>query len=56
MIKDHRIFGNPLMKERVQPFQNQRTLEVGQLPVGVYFLILSDKGQPIHRTKFTVQR
>lgn len=49
------IFGKPLMKERVQPLQNQRTLEVGQLPVGVYFLMLSDKGQPTYRAKFTIQ-
>lgn len=49
------IFGKPLMKERVQPLPNQRTLEVGQLPVGVYFLMLSDKGQPTYRAKFTIQ-
>lgn len=49
------IFGKPLMKKQVQLRQNQHTLEVGQLPVGVYFLILSDKGKAIHRTKFTVQ-
>ncbi len=50
------IFGKPLMKKQMQPLQNQCTLEVSQLPVGVYFLMLSDKGQPIYRTKFTVQR
>lgn len=55
MTKDGRIFGKPLMKEQVQPLQNQRTLDVGQLPVGVYFLMLSEKGRHIHRTKFTVQ-
>ena len=35
--------------------ETTRTLNVANLPEGVYFLIVSDKGKVAHRAKFTVQ-
>ncbi len=49
------IYGGQHLSEQIVPLESQRTIETGLMPVGVYFLVISDKGRPVHRAKFTVQ-
>ena len=50
------IYGQQWVREQIAPFENQRTLETAHLPVGVYFLVVSDKGKTLHQIKFSIQR
>jgi trypsin len=50
------ILGKPLADEPLSPFESQRALQLEHLPTGVYFLLLTDKGRPMYRTKFMIQR
>jgi hypothetical protein len=49
------VLGRSCAYEDISTDDSQHLLNVSQLPNGVYFLIISDKGKPVHRAKFTVQ-
>ena len=50
------IYGRLQIQEHILPLETDRILKTGQLPDGVYFLIISDDGKPVHKGKFTIQR
>ena len=50
------IYGQQQVSEKIALFENQRTLETAHLPIGVYFLVVSDQGKTLHQIKFSIQR
>jgi hypothetical protein len=50
------VFGRMRTQKPLNALDTQHIMEVGQLPIGVYLMIISDKGKPVHRTKFIIQR
>lgn len=49
------MLGRASILERIGNTDTQHTLDISQLPDGVYFLVITDKGEQVHRAKFTVQ-
>jgi len=49
------LLGRSQLSESLIAKETTRTFNVANLPEGVYFLVVSDKGKVAHRTKFTVQ-
>ena len=49
------LLGRPHLSQSVGARESNRVLGVVNLPEGVYFLVISDKGKVAHRAKFTVQ-
>jgi|GEM_PF-844998 len=49
------LLGRSYLNASLGTKETTRTLHVANLPEGVYFLIVSDKGKVVHRAKFTVQ-
>jgi hypothetical protein len=50
------IYGRQQINEPIAPHESERRLETGWLPVGVYFLVISDRGKSVHQTKISIQR
>jgi hypothetical protein len=49
------IFGRQQINEPILPFENLHTLETERLPAGMYFLLIQDKGKPVHQAKFSIK-
>lgn len=49
------LLGRSQLSESIGAKETTRTFSVANMPQGVYFLVVSDKGKVAHRTKFTVQ-
>ncbi|MDX1911111.1 MAG: hypothetical protein SFV22_06490, partial [Saprospiraceae bacterium] len=50
------ILGQQQIDEPIASNETHQMLETGELPIGVYFLIISDRGKPLYQTNFSIQR
>jgi hypothetical protein len=50
------MYGRQQINEPIAPPQTERRLDTGSLPVGVYLLVISDRGKTVHQTKIIIQR
>ena len=50
------VYGRQQINEQIAPLETERVLETGQLPTGVYFLIIAERGKVIHKITFNIQR
>jgi len=49
------VYGKQHINKQISPFETQISLGTTQLSPGVYWLVISAEGQPIHQAKFSIQ-